>query len=389
MEPNIQNGGSAGGTGRKKILLLGATGSIGATTLEIIEKFPERFELCGFSYHENREKAQEIQRKFNAPYVCTTGKNRGDWEGEKCSLLTSDELMNISYDTLVSAVVGAAGVELTVKAVSDGKEILLANKESLVMAGGHIMKLAEKSGSKILPVDSEHNSVFRLLRDGREIRQVTLTASGGALRSFPKERVAKAKVADVLNHPTWSMGDKITVDSATMVNKALEIIEAHHLFGLPYDKLGAVIHSQSFVHAIIEEGDGSFSFHVYPPDMSYSIAYCMFYPDPSPLIRERLRIKDFPDLQFDELDPERYRSYFLGHEAGRRGGTFPAVFNAANEVAVELFLEGKIEFGKIPGMIESALEGHEKRGENSSFPELQQLFEVDRAARSRVREVFA
>ncbi len=378
----------------KKIILLGATGSIGKTTLDIIEAYPDRFQLVGFSYHKNTEKAVEIWRRFPSASVCSTGLGDGGlspevWKDLKVKLLPVDDLLELKYDVLVSAMVGSAGVRSTLKAVSQGREIHLANKESLVMAGPHILEAAAKSGANILPVDSEHNSIYRLLRGGRQVRKIVLTASGGALRNFPLARLGQAKPGDVLNHPTWSMGDKITVDSATMANKALEVIEAHHLFGLPYEEIEAVIHPQSFIHAIAEEFDGSFTCHVYPPDMSYSIAYCLFYPERAPQTGKQTEIPDFPDFHFHKLDPERYQCYYLGREAGRRGGGFPAVFNAANEMSVELFLNGQIEFGKIAKIVESSLEGHDKKEAQTSMPSLDDLFAIDRGTRERIREVFA
>jgi 1-deoxy-D-xylulose-5-phosphate reductoisomerase len=367
---------------RQKIIILGATGSIGDTALKVIRKYRDLFEIVGISYHSNHKKAGEIIREFQVPHVyCSDGEKAPVDVGQ--SIHTDYEsLLNMDYDMVIIAVVGSAGVTPAYHAVLQGKKILLANKESLVMAGSLIMQAAMKSHAKILPVDSEHNSLFRLLAGIPDYQKLTITASGGALRSYPLEKLKDVAVADVLNHPTWNMGAKITVDSATMVNKSLEIIEAHHLFNKSFSELDAVVHPESFVHAILKHTDGSSFFHVYKPDMIYSIAFCMFYPELPPCIAESPDAQAMPTLNFYNIDRERYPGYYLGIKAGEQEGIFPAVFNAANEQAVSYFLSNQIGYMDIFPLISGALDQCSKTGFEDS---LAGLFQADTWAREFVK----
>ncbi|MES0491228.1 MAG: 1-deoxy-D-xylulose-5-phosphate reductoisomerase [Leptospirales bacterium] len=373
---------------KNRVVILGATGSIGETALRVFRNFPERFELSGFTYHSNFELAVKIQKEFHVKYiVCTAEPSEQEklhWTGLNCELLhDTEELAQVDYDKILIAVVGAVGVKPCHAAILRGKEILLANKESLVMAGSILISDAKQYGAKLLPVDSEHNSIYRLMHSGAEYRKIKITASGGALRDFNTEQIKKATIVDVLKHPTWSMGAKITVDSASMVNKALEIMEAHHLFGIEYENLGAVIHPESFIHAMLQEKDGTWFFHAYRPDMVYSIAHCLFYPDKSPLIEKTSERDDLPDIHFLPIDAKKYPAYYIGLEAGKLGGAYPAIFNAANEAAVEAFLDKRISFHEISTYIDRILE---KSVPVTFSSDLNGLFEADLWARRLLRE---
>jgi len=367
----------------QKVIILGATGSIGDTTLKVIRRYPQLFQVAGISYHANHEKVRGIIEEFKVPHVfCSSAPGYAI-----SSKYTSHEnfagLLDVDFDIAIVAIVGSAGVAPTLYAVNRGKKILLANKESLVMAGSLIMAAARRSGCKILPVDSEHNSLFRLLAAAPDPETLTITASGGALRDFSLENFSRVTVADVLKHPTWTMGAKVTVDSATMVNKSLEIIEAHHLFGKDYDRLNAVVHPASYVHAILRHNDGSCFFHVYKPDMIYSIAFCMFYPELSPSFVEGPVSTAIPDLTFYDIDPDRYPGYYLGIQSGRKKGVYPAVFNAANEEAVAHFLDEKIKYADIVALVANAL-GDCPAGEFDASA-MEGLFQADGWARQYVR----
>lgn len=370
--------------GRQKIVILGVTGSIGVSALKVLDACSNQFELTGISYHENDTLAREICQKYKVSHLCCTSPEKRDEFPEGIAVHPDlKSLLDIDYDAVLIAVVGAVGVMPAYYAALAGKRILLANKESLVMAGSFIIEAARKNGAELLPVDSEHNSVFRLLEGQSSVQKVIITASGGALREYPLVGLAEVSVENVLKHPTWSMGAKITVDSATMVNKALELIEAHYLFELSYEKLDALIHPQSFVHAILQARDGSYSFHVYEPDMVYSIAHTLFYPESAPPILKAAPVDEMPALTFQPIEKERYPAFFLGVEAGKEEGVFPAIFNAANEEAVAAFLDERIGYMKISSLIEEALEGALSQNFGAS---MEDLFAADEWAREFIRQ---
>ena len=372
----------------ENIIILGVTGSIGTTALKVIEQFPERFSLVGFSYHKNFERAIEIQQKFNVKNICCSDQSDDNlqklWKSKNVEYFNSTEdLLDIDYNAVIVSVVGSVGVRPTYKAIDQGRKVYLANKESMVMAGDILIKLAAEKNSLILPIDSEHNSIYRLLQNKSGEEHITITASGGALRDLEVTELANVSIRDVLQHPTWQMGAKITVDSATMVNKALEIIEAHYLFNIAYDDLSAVIHPESFVHAILQSLDGSMHMHAYNPDMIYAISHCLFYPDHAPRLNEKIRAHQIPDLQFYEIDKNRYPAYFLGVEAGKKGSSYPAVFNACNEIAVQAFLDEKIGFVDIANTIETIISSFQQ----SLFGEtLDGLFAADEWTREETRK---
>ena len=365
--------------GVQKVIILGVTGSIGDTALKIIRKYRDLFQLAGISYHSNHKKAGEIIFEFQVPHIfCSSGDTSTEYSHK-----SYESLLDIDYDMVIIAIVGSAGVLPTCHAVLQGKKILLANKESLVMAGSIIMHAAHNCNTRILPVDSEHNSLFRLLAGIKDFQKLIITASGGSLRSFPLEKLGNVRVADALNHPTWNMGSKVTIDSATMVNKSLEIIEAHHLFQLDFSLLEAMVHPESHVHAILKHPDGSSFFHVYKPDMIYSIAFCMFYPELPPSFTDANIPEIMTSLTFFDIDRDRYPGYYLGIEAGRKQGFFPAVFNAANEQAVHEFLHEQIRYTDIVPLINNSLDECKKNDFDAS---LDGLFKADFWAREFVRK---
>ncbi|MBV6493888.1 MAG: 1-deoxy-D-xylulose 5-phosphate reductoisomerase [Turneriella sp.] len=339
---------------RRKFILFGATGSIGDSTLDILRQHIDDFELVGFTYHTNEAKARRIATEFGVNHTYSTSSP----DTQK----SFETLFHLDFDFALIAIVGAAGITATYECAKRGKTILLANKESLVIAGDVINAECRKSGAKILPVDSEHSSLWRLLSPTAKeslaldsIRCAYLTASGGPLLQVAGDAFENAPKESVLNHPTWVMGQKITVDSAGLVNKALEVIEAHFLFGLPYEKIQAVIHPQSYVHAMVEYSDGTLSQHVSQPDMRYPIAYAMYYPK-NPKVSVPLKNPNsYPALEFFPVDEKKFRAYALGRTAGIKGKYYPTVFNAANEVAVESYLKGNIRFGEIADTLEYAL----------------------------------
>ncbi len=376
----------------RKIIILGVTGSIGESSLDIIRKYPHLFQIAGFSYHNNFEKAARIQKEFQVPNIACTGKHIGQeeihhWKDENIHFFDNmDDLLEIDYDIIITGIVGSIGIRPTLKAIYQNKTILLANKETLVMAGDLVMDALKKSSARILPVDSEHSSVFRLLENRNpDGARIILTASGGALREFTGSQIKKANRSDVLHHPTWSMGEKITVDSAGMVNKALEVIEAHHLFSVPYSRIDAVIHPQSYIHAMVQWMDGSFSLHVSKPSMMYPIAHALFHPEPAPEILPPVMPDHLPAFDFHPIDREKYPGYYLGLEAGKKGSRYSLVFNASNEVAVERFLTGEIVFYQIPSIIEMVLQ----KVPASDTANIEEYENLDLWAREETRRVIA
>lgn len=370
------------------VAILGSTGSIGTTALTVLERQHERFRVAALTAHSNYALLQEQVDRFRPTYVGLvengTVKPPGWRSGTACLI---EAATRADVDIVVNAIVGAAGLDATLAALEHGKRVALANKETLVLAGALVTSACERGGGEIVPIDSEHSAILQCItgRPGAEIRRIILTASGGPFRAWSRERLANATVADALQHPTWRMGRKITVDSATLANKALEVIEAHFLFAVPYERIEVVVHPQSVVHSFVEFVDGSVLAQLGVPSMELPVLYALTHPervadtgvppfDPvelSPLTFEPARLDDFPALR-------------LGIQAGRAGGAAPAVFNAANEEAVALFLEGRLTFGDIPRAIASALE----QLALSTGASRDALLEADGAARCHVREKF-
>jgi 1-deoxy-D-xylulose-5-phosphate reductoisomerase len=373
---------------RKGIAILGSTGSIGTATLRVVARHAERFEVRALTAHKNAALLAEQVVAFHPRYVgmVTNGTTpvEGWSSGAGCLVeaATRDDV-----DIVVNAIVGVAGLDATLAALSAGKRVALANKETLVVAGELAAQASRTGGGDIVAIDSEHSAILQCIgnRPPSEVRRLILTASGGPFRQWSRERLEGATLEDALRHPTWQMGRKITVDSATLANKALEVIEAHFLFGLPYDAIDVVVHPQSVVHSFVEFIDGSVLAQVGVPSMELPILYALTHPariadggvqqfDPvsaSPLTFEPVRLEDFPALR-------------LGREAAIMGGAAPAVFNAANEEVVSLFLEGTVRFVDIPRAIHSALNavGDLPAGTR------QALLAADAAARQHVRRLF-
>lgn len=370
------------------VAILGSTGSIGTTALRVLQRHPERFRVRALTAFRNAALLREQVALFRPSFVglvCNGVDPESEWACGADCLVTAAQRGDV--DIVINAVVGAAGLDATLAAVNAGKRVALANKETLVMAGSLVQEACRRGGGEVVPVDSEHSAILQCMagRDAGDVRRLIITASGGPFRAWPGERVARATVADALQHPTWRMGRKITIDSATLANKALEVIEAHFLFGLSYDQIEVVVHPQSVVHSFVEFVDGSVLAQVGVPSMELPVLYALTHParltdtgvppfDPvelSPLTFERVRAADFPALQ-------------LGLAAGRRDGAAPAVFNAANEQAVALFLDGRIAFGDVPRAIASALDA--LGGAPGDTRDA--LVAADLAARTHVREMF-
>jgi 1-deoxy-D-xylulose-5-phosphate reductoisomerase len=365
---------------RQGVAILGSTGSVGTTALKVLSRHGDRFRVAALTAFSNAELLKEQAAEFKPTFaeLVTNG-------GRKCLV---DAATRSDVDIVLNAVVGAAGLDATIAALESGKRVALANKETLVMAGHLVQQAMKRGGGEIVPVDSEHSAILQCIagRGKEDVRRVLLTASGGPFRDWPRDKLERATATEALRHPTWRMGKKITVDSATLVNKALEVIEAHFLFGLGYDQIDVVVHPQSVVHSFVEFVDGSVLAQMGAPSMELPVLYALTHPrrvsdtaavrfDPvalSPLTFEPVRHDDFPALQ-------------LGIAAGRASGAAPAVFNAANEQAVEIFLQDKMTFGDIPRAIAAALE-ELSTAPSGSRDELQA---ADAAARALVRERFA
>ena len=352
---------------RRRVVLLGATGSIGENTLRVIAAHPDELELVGIAAHSNWEKLTAIAQKFHVPHIALYDeKARAAFSAQsKITLHASgvEGLLSLAQlpeaDTVLIAVVGTQGLRPALAAIEAGKALALASKEILVLAGKFVMAAARKHNTPLLPVDSEHNAVFQCLA-GRPadaaVRRVTLTASGGAFRDWPLKRLAHAMPADALRHPNWAMGPKITVDSATLANKGLELIEAQILFGLRPDQCNAVLHPQSIVHALVEFTDGSILAQLCPPSMTFPIQHALLHPARSGNGTERtLDLSRLLTLEFRPVDEARFPMLALAKQTMRAGGTAPAIYNAANEIAVAAFLENKLPFLAIPRVVENTL----------------------------------
>ncbi|MCS6976158.1 MAG: 1-deoxy-D-xylulose-5-phosphate reductoisomerase [Gemmatales bacterium] len=376
---------------RRRIAVLGSTGSIGTSTLDVIAHCSERLELVGVSAHSNlRLLAEQIER-YRPKIVVLTDPEAGPeavgtptravevWRGEEGirRLVTHPEV-----DTVVVAIVGAAGLLGTLAAIEAGKTVAVANKETLVMAGPLVMRKVAECQASLVPVDSEHSAIFQLLQCGRfeDVERLILTGSGGPFRGKKRADLEEVTVEEALRHPTWKMGRKITVDSATLMNKALEIIEARWLFGMPAERIGVVIHPESIVHSFVEFRDGSVLAQLSPPDMRLPIQYALLYPERLPGPSRRLDWSALRALHFEPPDGDTFPAIQLGYETARRGGTCGAVLNAANEAAVQRFLGGTLRFLDIPRVCRAVLDAHSF----SAQPTLEELLALDRWARQEV-----
>ena len=347
----------------RQVCLLGATGSIGDSTVDVIRQHPDRFSLYAVAAHSNWKKVAEIAQKFKVKQLCMFDANAAK---ELSRALNRPVLSGIeglkelaldpNTDLIVNAVMGSVGCLPTLAAIAAGKHVALANKETMVMAGPVIQDaLKENPKAYITPIDSEHNAIFQCLagRSSEEVECLQITASGGPFREWPKEKFETITVKDALNHPVWSMGKKITIDSASMMNKGLEVIEAHFLFGIPYEQIKVVVHPQSMVHSLVQFRDGSLMAQLGAPDMRIPIQVAMTWPERLNLQTERLDLPTLAKLTFFAPDFEKFRCLALAFEAGKKGGVLPAMLNAANEILVAAFLEEKIRFVDIPLCLEN------------------------------------
>lgn len=348
----------------KNIAILGASGSIGKQTLEVLENLKSEYKLVAFSVGKNIEKANEIIQNFDTiELICV--QDEEDVQKVKFpnvvfgSLGLEKVATYASVDTVLTAVVGSVGLMPTIKAIENKKDIALANKETLVMAGHIVMELAKEYNVSILPVDSEHSAIFQCLQGEKsEIESLIITASGGSFRDKTLEELKTVTKEDALQHPNWSMGDKITIDSATMVNKGLEVIEAHHLFNVDYSNIKTVIHKESIVHSMVEFKDGAIIAQLGKPSMKLPIQYALTYPNRKPMENDKLNLEQLTTLNFKPMDYDRFYGLKLAYIAGEKGHTYPTVFNIANEEAVKLFLEDKINFLDITKIIEKQMQIH-------------------------------
>ncbi|PHS18410.1 MAG: 1-deoxy-D-xylulose-5-phosphate reductoisomerase [Blastopirellula sp.] len=381
----------------KKIAILGATGSIGQSTLEVISGSPEHFQAYALTAHHSLGKLVELAKTFRPRYIVATdpiAAKAFDWSEVPADteLIIGHEAVkqvvsDSEVDTVVSAIVGRAGLEGTWAALEAGKRVALANKETLVLAGSLAMQLVNKHGGEILPIDSEHSAVFQGLEAGRkqDVARIILTASGGPFRNHTLNQLKEVTVEQALDHPTWDMGPKITIDSATMMNKALEIIEARWLFDIPANQIDVVVHPQSIIHSFVEYIDGSVMAQLSPPDMKLPIQYALSYPERRPSPASKLDFTQSMSLEFETPDMERFPALLLGKEVAERGGTTGAVLNAANEAAVASFLDNKIRFLDIVTASRAALDNHNFE----SNPTLDRLLELDVWARREVSQWIA
>lgn len=373
----------------KRIALIGSTGSIGTQTLEVLRANPESFRLEGMAAGTNTDLFVQQVREFRPKKASVATRELAErvrpqlpagvelYYGEQGLI---EVAAGTDADTVVTAIVGSAGLPATLAAIEEGKHIALANKETLVTAGHLVTERAKQKGVALLPVDSEHSAIFQCLNGERveEVEQITLTASGGSFRDLTREQLRYVTVEDALKHPNWSMGAKITIDSATMVNKGLEVIEARWLFDLPFEKIGVLLHPESIIHSFVEYRDGSVIAQLGTPDMRVPIQYALSYPHRWASQARRLSLAEVGKLHFREMDLERFPCLRLAYECGKIGGTATSVYNAANEVAVARFLGGSISFLEIETIIEKTLSRHNVQ----SCPDLETIRDADRWARA-------
>ncbi len=384
----------------RRIVLLGATGSIGRSTVDLLERDPEGFSVSAVAGGRDVEALARVARLVKAEFAAIRdesayGALKEALAGTNTQVAAGREAVIEAAlreaDLVVSAIVGAAGVEPTHAALAAGRDVALANKECLVCAGVPFMRTAQEAGVRLLPMDSEHNAIFQALggEDPARIERMIVTASGGPFRTWSKERIAQASVEEALNHPNWAMGPKITVDSAGMMNKGLELIEAHHLFGVPAEKLEVVVHPQSIVHGLVAFADGSVTAGMAAPDMRTPIAHCLGYPDRLTTPTPRLDLAKIATLTFEAPDFERFPALKLALEALRAGGGLPTVLNAANEIAVEAFLDRRISFDGICRHVADACEAALRDGTANEPSSIEDALAVDHIVRERSRTVLA
>ncbi|HEY9909498.1 MAG TPA: 1-deoxy-D-xylulose-5-phosphate reductoisomerase [Thermosynechococcaceae cyanobacterium] len=380
----------------KAISLLGSTGSIGTQTLDIAAQYPDQFRIVGLATGRNVELLAQQIRQFQPKIVAICDSNKlpelrdaiAGLDHQPTLLAGEEGIVEVARyaeaEVVVTGIVGCAGLLPTIAAIKAGKDIALANKETLIAGGPVVLPLVQQHGVKLLPADSEHSAIFQCLQGvpDRGLRRILLTASGGSFRDLPVEKLAHVTVADALKHPNWTMGRKITIDSATLMNKGLEVIEAHYLFGVDYDAIEIVIHPQSIIHSLIELQDTSVLAQLGWADMRLPLLYALSYPERIATDWKPLDLVQVASLTFRAPDHDKYPCMQLAYAAGRAGGCLPAVLNAANEQAVALFLEEKIRFLDIPRLIEQTCDRYQTQ--NRANPVLEDIVEADRWAREFV-----
>ncbi|NOY54274.1 MAG: 1-deoxy-D-xylulose-5-phosphate reductoisomerase [Deltaproteobacteria bacterium] len=379
---------------KQKVVVLGSTGSIGVNTLDVIARHPDRFEVIALTAYRNMDLlADQVAACVPQRVVVADGEERdrliSSLKGSAPEIALGVEgLIQAATlpeaDIVVSAIVGAAGLVPTLAAVRVGKRVALANKETLVMAGRLVMEEAKKSGARILPVDSEHSAIYQCLsgEETAKVRRLILTASGGPFRRMTRGEMERVRAKDALRHPRWEMGRKISIDSATLMNKGLEVIEARWLFDMPVERIDIVVHPESIVHSMVEFHDGSVLAQMGLPDMRVPIAYALGYPERLESGVEFLNVIEQGPLTFEPPDRERFPALSLAEDALRQGGVMPAVLNAANEVAVNAFLQGRIDFLRIPRLIRSVME----KSEHRDYETAEEILRTDLATRKKTRE---
>lgn len=378
----------------KKVLILGSTGSIGVNALNVIRKFPDRFSVAGLTVNSNISTLLEQIEEFNPEFVAVNDQSKAKELAKtlkrKIEIISSENGLveatkKYDYDILIGAIVGFAGLAPTLEAIKRGKRIALANKETLVVAGEIVTRLVAENSAEIIPVDSEHSAIYQCLigENLNKVEKLILTASGGPFLNKEKSFFDNATVNEALNHPNWKMGSKITIDSATMMNKGLEVIEAHWLFGLPVDKISVVIHPQSIIHSMVQFVDGSIKAQLGLPDMKLPIQYALTFPERLSNDFERTNLPLINNLTFFEPDFDKFECLKLAYQALNTGGTSPCILNAANEIAVEKFLNGDIRFSEIPKLINKALD----KIENHSNPDIETIIECDKLTREFVNNL--
>jgi 1-deoxy-D-xylulose-5-phosphate reductoisomerase len=377
----------------KKVSILGATGSIGKSTLDLIERSPDEFEVVALTASVNVGALADAARRTNASLAVIADESRraeleAALQGTDCRAAAGAgaliEAAAGDADLIVAAIVGCAGLKPTMAAVEAGKTVALANKEALVTAGDLMTGAVRENGATLLPVDSEHNAIFQSLAGSHidQVSRIILTASGGPFRTATTDQMCEATPAEAVAHPNWSMGAKISVDSATLMNKGLELIEAHYLFGLPSRRIDILVHPQSVIHSLVEYVDGSVLAQLGSPDMRIPIAYALAWPDRMPTPAQRLDLAAIARLDFEEPDLGRFPALRLAREALEAHGSAPAVLNAANEVAVASFLEGGIKFPDIARLVETALQQNDRPAPQS----IEDVFEIDQDVRRSVTQ---
>jgi 1-deoxy-D-xylulose-5-phosphate reductoisomerase len=378
---------------KRRVILLGATGSIGTSAIKVAESIPERMEIVGMSAHRNAELLAQAANRIRPRAICLVEESqlpvlRSKLDYSPEILVGPHGLETLARSTggdlVLVAIIGTTGLKPALAAIESGKDLAVASKEILVMAGEIVMARAGERGVKVLPVDSEHNAIFQCLegKPKQEVKTLILTASGGPFRKLSADQLNSVTVADALNHPTWKMGRKITIDSATLFNKGLEMIEARWLFDVPVDRVEVLVHPQSIVHSMVEFVDGSLLAQLSHSDMCFPIQYAVTWPERVPNAMKPLRLAELGRLEFEAPRYDTFPALDLARQAGQVGGTLPAVLNAANEVAVEAFLEGRIPFPRIWSLVQHAMD----QSENFAGPDLDDIIQADSQARDSVRE---